>query len=188
MVLLTSSQVSALITAFVSTKPLIPNSVPKLTNQLVFLFTLALFLSGYTLQQQTVRDLQAAIKPKEVPKQALLYLPPQFGGGSGQAKPSPKEQGRGRTVVEVKQSRGETAKVGKLKSIEQESGESGTMPSKHANLYDLPQKTDHEPMVETEAGKEERPIGRAERRRRIKEELTVGSEEAGFKGYRRRMW
>ncbi|KAB8295955.1 hypothetical protein EYC80_008775 [Monilinia laxa] len=45
--LLTSGQVSVAISSFI-----------------VFFFTTALFLSGYVLQQQTVRDLREAIKPQ----------------------------------------------------------------------------------------------------------------------------
>ena len=51
------------------------------------MFTSALFLSGYVLQQQTVRDLRAAIQPKPTPEAARLYLPSQF---AVQLKPSPK--------------------------------------------------------------------------------------------------
>ena len=40
-----------------------------LTNASVFLFTSLLFLSGYILQQQTVRSLQAAIHPPPAPSQ-----------------------------------------------------------------------------------------------------------------------
>lgn len=188
MVLLTSSQVSALITAFISGQLFIRISSPQLTMSIVFLFTSALFFSGYALQQQTVRDLRAAIKPKEVPKQARLYLPPKFAGGSGEAKPSPKEQGRDGTVVEVKKSGDEQVKAGYMKINNQRVDEPGTIPNQHADLYDLPESTDQESMLETEGGKAEKPTSRAERRRRIKEDLIVGSEEAGFKGYRRRMW
>jgi len=34
----------------------------------------------------------------------------------------------------------------------------------------------------------EKPISRAERRRRIKEQILAEGEGEGFKGYRRRMW
>lgn len=50
----------------------------ELMRQAVFLFTLALFLSGYVLQQRYVHSLQLAIKPrlpKPLPAQAPL-LPP----------------------------------------------------------------------------------------------------------------
>ncbi|KOS21133.1 hypothetical protein ESCO_004050 [Escovopsis weberi] len=56
--LLTSSAVSVLATAFT-----------------VILCTLALFFSGYTIQQRTLRQLRAAIRPRESP---LAQLPERF--------------------------------------------------------------------------------------------------------------
>lgn len=35
---------------------------------------------------------------------------------------------------------------------------------------------------------EEKPLSRAERRKKIKEEILLAGEGEGFKGYRRRMW
>ncbi|KAL7948518.1 hypothetical protein V8C42DRAFT_314733 [Trichoderma barbatum] len=58
--LLTSGQVSVLATA-----------------AMIFLCTSALFLSGYTIQQRTLRELRAAIRPRESPK---AHLPEEFGG------------------------------------------------------------------------------------------------------------
>ena len=40
----------------------------------MFIFTTLLFLSGYVLQQQTVRNLQAAIKPPRPPPSSTLSL------------------------------------------------------------------------------------------------------------------
>jgi hypothetical protein len=57
-----------------------------------------------------------------------------------------------------------------------------------SDIYDLPTSSDPELGVEIEEPVEEKPLSRAERRRRIKEEIMAGSEEHGFKGYRRRMW
>jgi hypothetical protein len=91
-------------------------------------------------------------------------------------------------VVEVKQSGDEQVKTRNMKSNKKKVSEPGMVPIQHADLYDLHESTDQEPVVETDGGKEEKPMSRAERRRRIKEELIIGSEEAGFKGYRRRMW
>jgi len=67
--LLTSGQVTMTISSCVgklratkqNTQP--PTPPPKLTNPIVFIFTSLLFLSGYVLQQQTVRSLQAALHP-----------------------------------------------------------------------------------------------------------------------------
>ncbi|PTB64702.1 hypothetical protein BBK36DRAFT_1135887 [Trichoderma citrinoviride] len=59
-VLLTSSQVSVLATA-----------------AMILLCTSALFLSGYAIQQRTLRELRAAIRPRESPK---AHLPEEFRG------------------------------------------------------------------------------------------------------------
>jgi hypothetical protein len=53
------------------------------------------------------------------------------------------------------------------------------------------------PMIEEQSGVEEqgevpkppeKPISRAERRRRIKEQILAEGEGEGYKGYKRRMW
>ncbi|KUI69733.1 hypothetical protein VM1G_04869 [Cytospora mali] len=59
MVLLTSSQVSVALSSLIA----------------VIAFTTALFLSGYVIQQRTVRNLRAAIKPNTSPQ---VYLPDYF--------------------------------------------------------------------------------------------------------------
>ncbi|KAL6901542.1 hypothetical protein GGI43DRAFT_383153 [Trichoderma evansii] len=58
--LLTSGQVSMLATA-----------------TMIILCTSALFLSGYAIQQRTLRDLRAAIRPRQSPK---AHLPEEFRG------------------------------------------------------------------------------------------------------------
>ncbi|KAM7190566.1 hypothetical protein V8F20_009699 [Naviculisporaceae sp. PSN 640] len=58
--LLTSSQVSI-----------------ALSSGIVLLFTTALFLSGYAIQQRTLRDLRAAIKPSPRPE-PKIFLPDRF--------------------------------------------------------------------------------------------------------------
>ncbi|KAL7800137.1 hypothetical protein V8C37DRAFT_364244 [Trichoderma ceciliae] len=60
-VLLTSGQVSVLATA-----------------AMIILCTSALFLSGYAIQQRTLRELRAAIRPRQSPK---AHLPEEFRGG-----------------------------------------------------------------------------------------------------------
>lgn len=60
--------------------------------------------------------------------------------------------------------------------------------AQRSGLYNIPPSSDPETKQKTDNLVEEKPISKAERRRRIKEEIMAGSEEAGFKGYRRRMW
>lgn len=71
--LLTSGQISMTISSGIGT------SFSTLTRILtesfaVFIFTTLLFLSGYVLQQQTVRNLQAALKPPPPPPSHTLSL------------------------------------------------------------------------------------------------------------------
>ncbi|KAM3527833.1 hypothetical protein NHJ13051_002734 [Beauveria bassiana] len=66
-VLLTSSQVSIFLTGIVS----------ELLTLAVFLCTLALFLSGYVIQQRTVNDLREAIRPRHRPV-TKPHLPERF--------------------------------------------------------------------------------------------------------------
>lgn len=51
-----------------------------------------------------------------------------------------------------------------------------------------PPRADPESVVGSEKEMADRSLSRAERRKRIKEQIMAGSEEAGFEGYRRRMW
>ncbi|KAA8567740.1 hypothetical protein EYC84_008211 [Monilinia fructicola] len=90
--LLTSGQVSVAISSFI-----------------VFFFTTALFLSGYVLQQQTVRDLREAIKPQF---QAKLWEEREGGGFSA-------EEVRGRGGLE------EDAKVEIKRDMEAGAGVGG---------------------------------------------------------------
>jgi hypothetical protein len=73
--LLTSGQVSILLSAIISELHLACENVSThILTAAVFLFTFALFLSGYVLQQQYVYRLQAAIKPR-LPKPLPVAKP-----------------------------------------------------------------------------------------------------------------
>jgi hypothetical protein len=121
--LLTSSQVSIAISSGIGTSHIPQPQLVFFTNSIVFTFTSALFLSGYVIQQQTVRNLREAIKPKPRPTHTLVYLPPQFDAKPttivGDQKPSDRDaqdvvdmevQNDG-VVVEVKASTNEDLAV-----------------------------------------------------------------------------
>jgi hypothetical protein len=187
----------------------------KLTRNvlLVFIFTTALFLSGYVLQQQTVRDLRAAIKPHLVrPKPGPdLYLPPQFrdseyweargvvdaiqvveperngivdgGGGEEEGNAQGDVKGSGEEEDMIGATRWQKAAARKKKLLEEKVLQEGQKllaeeESSEANMEE----------GEVVPKPKEKPISRAERRRRIKEQILTEGEGEGFKGYRRRMW
>ena len=184
MVLLTSGQVSVAITSIVGQFYSSEINWQMLTV-IVLLFTSALFLSGYAIQQQTVRDLRAAIKPHVQPPQIKPHLPAKF------AKPSPKEYGvQVQVQKSIQDSTGGTVAAG-------ESSEETAIQQRQIKLTDqqsinLLPGNGKAPEIKSQPDKKgipmEKPMSRAERRRKLKEELTAGSEEEGFKGYRRRMW
>jgi hypothetical protein len=218
--LLTSSQVSVAISSFIGkyTPPFltficIPIELTR-SAPLVFIFTTALFLSGYVLQQQTIRDLRAAIKPQLVrPNPGPdLYLPPQFRDA---------EYWEARGVVDAVQVvEPETDNGGSMSGIESEekgsdsggdgNGEEDNMigatrwqkaaARKKKLLEEKVLLEGQKRLAEEESGgtnkdeqevapkPKEKPISRAERRRRIKEQILAEGEGEGFKGYRRRMW
>ncbi|TGO58263.1 hypothetical protein BCON_0057g00510 [Botryotinia convoluta] len=203
--LLTSGQVSVAISSFI-----------------VFFFTTALFLSGYVLQQQTVRDLREAIKPQfqaklvglEVPDnlninadrsgrkgQVEVFLPKKFeneavvreGNIRAEIKRDVEEEsdevvrknrknkkGRGEeneewsgveleeSVIEVRKDYG---------SVEREGESAGSVDNTEGIKKG----------GEGEIAVPEKPLSRAERRRRIKEELVTSGEGETFNGYRRRV-
>lgn len=159
-----------------------------LTRIEVVFFTAALFLSGYAIQQRTLRDLRAAIKPKPSPKIILQdqFRKPKDVSRSGAPV---RDAGTPEIVIEVRPTLPEDAvdtshkqqpKLGEEE--EEEESEDGVMqqPKK--------QKKQGTSDGDAEVGQPEKPISRAERRRRIKEEIMKLAEgqERGY--YQRRLW
>lgn len=79
--LVTSSQVSLAISSIIGNYQHL--NISQLTNwwipHIVFIFTTALFLCGYAIQQKTVNDIREAIKPAPRPIHTNLYVPPKPG-------------------------------------------------------------------------------------------------------------
>ncbi|KAF7955796.1 hypothetical protein EAE96_004719 [Botrytis aclada] len=200
--LLTSGQVSVAISSFI-----------------VFFFTTALFLSGYVLQQQTVRDLREAIKPQfqaklvglEVPDnlninadrsgrkdQVEVFLPKKFeneaareGNIRAEIKRDAEEESdevvgrKGKNKKARGNEKGEWNEVELEESVTKARKDYGSVEGEGVGWVDNTEG------VRRGGGGEiavpEKPLSRAERRRRIKEELVTSGEGETFNGYRRRV-
>lgn len=156
------------------------------------------------LQQKTLRDIRTAIRPQLITTQDQLYLPPQFDNPTIQVIGGEESD----VVVNVKQGGGldhvDTNKVKKAKGTESswkqdtkqgsEEGSEGQVPVMPAadtqpvqeSFVKLPPNSD--PAHPSKDKSEEKPLSRAERRKKIKEEILAIGEGDGFKGYRRRAW
>ncbi|KAF5877377.1 uncharacterized protein Bfra_001744 [Botrytis fragariae] len=201
--LLTSGQVSVAISSFI-----------------VFFFTTALFLSGYVLQQQTVRDLREAIKPQFQAKLVGLEVPDNLNinadrsGRKGQVegflpKKFENEAVReGNIRAEIKRDVEEESdevvgKNGKNKAQGEENEEWSGVELEESVIEvrkdygsvegegEGAESVDNTEGIKKGGGGEiavpEKPLSRAERRRRIKEELVTSGEGETFNGYRRRV-
>ncbi|EMR89325.1 hypothetical protein ACHAO1_009661 [Botrytis cinerea] len=202
--LLTSGQVSVAISSFI-----------------VFFFTAALFLSGYVLQQQTVRDLREAIKPQFQAKLVGLEVPDNLNinadrsGRKGQVEvflPKKFENNavqEGNIRAEIKRDIEEESEemIGKNgKNIRVRGKESEVWSEVEIEIeesaieerkdYGSVEGEDTRPVDNTEDARRgggggisipEKPLSRAERRRRIKEDLVTSGEGETFNGYRRRI-
>jgi hypothetical protein len=150
-----------------------------------------------------VRDLRAAIKPQLVrPKPGPdLYLPPQFrdadyweARGVVDAvrvqEPEGVGDGIGTEMVNTEEedemigaTRWQKAARRKKKLMEEQA-------LKEAQKILAEEESGEETLEEQEAELEQpvKPVSRAERRRKIKEQILYDGEGESFKGYRRRMW
>ncbi|RYP09464.1 hypothetical protein DL765_008414 [Monosporascus sp. GIB2] len=170
----------------------------------VVLFTGALFLSGYVVQQKTLNKLRAAVTQQMAPRPSPkinFYLPDRFrqstteleDGSVVDVAPDPDpdpdnididdvlsggngERGKGGVVVEVRATMPEGADAKEEKGEDGESDGARKPRSAAAAGY------------ETNAGEGEKPLSRAERRRRIKEEIQRLSQGDQPVYYQRRLW
>ncbi|KAK3694578.1 hypothetical protein B0T22DRAFT_452841 [Podospora appendiculata] len=181
-----------------------------ISSSIVVVFTLALFLSGYAIQQRTLRDLRAAIKPSPRPKPDI-FLPDRF-------KQSTTELEDGTVVaLEDDYHPRHTERQKTQRQQQQHGGNGGTVveikltpPTNQApeKPLDAPTKTAKQSKQQQQQKKKktkkgssssnkekdaeqeqpQKPISRAERRRLIKEEITrlARGEQKG--GYQRRLW
>jgi len=73
----------------------------------VFIFTTALFLCGYVVQQKTVNDIREAIKPQPRPVHTNLYVPPKLDATPGLI-PTVEEGVQIIEIIQDEQSKGDT--------------------------------------------------------------------------------
>ncbi|KAI8966439.1 hypothetical protein F5Y11DRAFT_155533 [Daldinia sp. FL1419] len=177
--LLTSSQVSVVI-----------------SSGIVVLCTAALFLSGYVIQQRTLRDLRAAIKPNRIPRPSpKVYFPERYTSPSQledtinesrlphRRRKHSEEEGE-EDVVIVRQSVPEEER---LEKVEQEEPVTPDAAGTQVGTPDEVEETIQETMPDKKKT-EEKPVSRAERRRKIKEEIRRLSEGQEPVYYQRRLW
>ncbi|QSZ37087.1 hypothetical protein DSL72_009179 [Monilinia vaccinii-corymbosi] len=193
--LLTSGQVSVAISSFI-----------------VFFFTTALFLSGYVLQQATVRDLREAINPQFQAKlvglevsdnlnmnsdrsgrkgKVEVFLPKKFGAGGGLEEDVEAEIKRDLgTGGEVGAGRKKVKKARGGRDRESSELEEGVLEARKETGGGEEVDAESIDGAESVGGRKikvpEKPMSRAERRRKIKEDLITSGEGETFKGYRRR--
>ncbi|ORY67634.1 uncharacterized protein BCR38DRAFT_338034 [Pseudomassariella vexata] len=158
--LLTSSQVSIAI-----------------SSGIIITFTIALFLSGYVIQQRTLRDLRRAIRPDPRPS-PKIYLPDRFREttteledgrvvGLNEGDGSQKD-----TVVEIRPSVPDEG--GQKVMADERRKDDGTGKNGKGG--------------EEKKEQDEKPESRAERRRRIKKEIQELSQGETPMYYQRRLW
>ncbi|KAL7795733.1 hypothetical protein V8C43DRAFT_279798 [Trichoderma afarasin] len=195
-VLLTSSQVSMLATA-----------------SMILLCASALFLSGYAIQQRTLRELRAAIRPRQSPK---AHLPEEFRGAladldessllvieteaqrwsrearelaSPQIKVSDAEIQVEETPVESKPEPEHKEEEHKEKKVAVPDGEPtkeqlAMLATIQKSVKDKSWAVEHpDPLAKNKA-----PISAAERRRLIKEEIKKLAQSEKPVYYQRRLW
>ncbi|CAG9940564.1 unnamed protein product [Clonostachys rosea f. rosea IK726] len=179
-ILLTSSQVSVLLTSFV-----------------VISCTCALFLSGYVIQQRTLRDLRTAIRPRQPRHKPQMHLPDQFkkhtqrlaDGTVVQIESEAEREANKRpvqhievapTVSRAEEPRLEVRHTDKVVSREK----LAIVEQLQADVARKSWAAEHpDPLVKSRV-----PITRAERRRLIREELRKLSDAEESVYYQRRMY
>ncbi|KAF4983163.1 hypothetical protein FZEAL_1386 [Fusarium zealandicum] len=158
----------------------------------VILCTFALFISGYVIQQRTLRELRVAIKPKPVRPSTKVYLPEKFktrtkelddGSVVDIDTEADIEARRQRLLIEVKETMPE----------DKEAGESDAALQRNIEIVKQLQAKVVEKMSAPEGHVEapvrnHKPVSRAKRRKMIKQELQrlAQSDEPAY--YQRRTW
>lgn len=162
------------------------------STAIIVIFTAALFFSGFVIQQRTLRDLRKAIKP-EAPPSPKIYLPDRF-------KKTTTELDDGR-IIEIddnnddarngRQQKHENVVIEVRPSVPQADEQKPLVRSANQKASKQWEKMGSEQPGEAKQEKkddDEEPISRAERRRRIKQEILELSQGEAPVYYQRRLW
>ncbi|KAF5013657.1 hypothetical protein FDECE_349 [Fusarium decemcellulare] len=159
----------------------------------VILCTFALFISGYVIQQRTLRELRLAIKPRHTRPSPKVYLPEKFRTKTKELEDgtiididseADMETRRQKLLIEVKET---------LPDIKGQSVEDNAALAKNIEIVKQLQAKVVEKMSTPEGHveapvKNHKPVSKATRRKMIKKELQrlAQAEEPAY--YQRRMW
>ncbi|KAH7316732.1 hypothetical protein B0I35DRAFT_433854 [Stachybotrys elegans] len=176
-VLLTSSQVSLL-----------------LSSGIIFLCTLALFLSGYVIQQRTLRELRVAVRPRQSRPSPNVYLPDHFKRPTTKLEDGTVIVGESEADKEAREHKDHReAQVVEIVATEEHghANNKGVAKEKLAMLEAIKaQAADKAWAVDNPdpASNNHLPVTRAERRRMIKDEIQRLSQTNERTLYQRRLW
>ncbi|KAK1768686.1 hypothetical protein QBC33DRAFT_568367 [Phialemonium atrogriseum] len=154
------------------------------SSSIVLFFTAALFLSGFAIQQRTLRDLRAAIKPAPRPSPGTgIFLPDRF-------KQDVTELADGTVVIAVDNNNNSNGKSGPVVEVRPSVPEEEGVTSGEGERKGVEKEKEKGAggSVGGEKRPKQKPVSRAERRRRIKEELRVMTEGNTPAYYQRRLW
>ncbi|KAF7562730.1 hypothetical protein G7046_g1393 [Stylonectria norvegica] len=203
-ILLTSSQVSIIVTSTIGTLPTLTAIQADFENTKsnipsVVLCTLALFLSGYAIQQRTLRELRIAIRPRPSRPSPKVNLPDRFKASTTEledgtilvldSETEDYSNDQQQAFIEVKP----TEPDAESQEQEEEPPHQEEEPKKdksqivqelQAKIAEQVSGVEHP----DPAAKNQKPISRAERRRLIKEEIKRLSHTDQPMGYQRRLW
>lgn len=161
------------------------------------MFTAALFLSGYVLQQKTVRDIRIAIRPHGASAQDQMYMPSHGENSRIQVQRDLGDE----VLVNMKQnsvfdSVNTKSNAKSKRALSPTELDTNTERGDRRSTQSDDSQVDDEPQSKRGWGKSSRkekkekadkPLSAAARRKKIREQIAATSQGETYKGYRRRV-
>ncbi|POR33695.1 Uncharacterized protein TPAR_06113 [Tolypocladium paradoxum] len=151
---------------------------------IVVVCTLALFLSGYAIQQRTLRDLRQAIRPRQSRPSPQAHLPDRF-------RTATTEPEDGTVVVAKSEAHREAAEVSKTAAEAPQDASGGVSAEQRAVIEHLKAQVAAKSWAVEHPdprSKSRIPVTRAERRRLIRAEIRRLAQAEQPVYYQRRLW